>query len=91
MEAGDLKKLEIAADNTRFKLLGLLVKHESYATKLSRQLKVKRKTIAFRLKQLEGLGLVHGKYMIKEDEGIAIKNYKITQEGKRVYDHILAF
>jgi hypothetical protein len=27
----------------------------------------------------------------KEEEGIAIKNYKITQDGKRVYDHILAF
>jgi predicted transcriptional regulator len=69
MEAGDLKKLEIAADNTRFKLLGLLVKQESYATKLSRQLKVKRKTIAFQLKQLENLGLVHGKYMTKRRRG----------------------
>jgi len=87
----DIQKIEIAANKTRFKLLTLLLKEgESYVTKLGEDLKTERKTTAFHLQQLEKAGLVESKYAIKDNKPVAIRNYKITSSGRRIYDHIVS-
>lgn len=87
----DIRRIELAANKTRFKLLRLLLNGESYATKLGIDSKTERKTTAFHLRRLEDAGLIEGKYTVKDNKPIAIKNYKVTPKGKRVYEYIAAF
>jgi DNA-binding MarR family transcriptional regulator len=87
----DIRRIELAADKTRFKLLTLLLNEESYATKLAKDSKTERKTTSFHLKQLEDAGLIEGRYTVKDNKPIAIKSYKITPRGKKVYEHIVVF
>jgi DNA-binding HxlR family transcriptional regulator len=89
----DLKRLSVASDKVRLLLLKSLIEDgDSYTSQLKQRLALKtdRKTISFHLKQLENLGLVDGRHIIKEKQGVTIRSYKITSQGKRIYDHIIS-
>lgn len=82
-----LQRLEIASNQTRFDLLkSLIAENGGYATKLSTDFKIERKTISFHLQQLEKAKLVEHKFVLLNNR--AVKNYKITPIGKRVYEYI---
>ncbi|MFY9869462.1 MAG: hypothetical protein WAK17_07070 [Candidatus Nitrosopolaris sp.] len=58
---------------------------------MGQNLKIEGKIVSFHLNQLEGVGLVEAKYTSKEvDKVYAIKSYKITNQGKRIYNHIIS-
>jgi predicted ArsR family transcriptional regulator len=64
---------------------------QGYIAKLSQEMKTERKTMAFHLKQLEDMGLIEGKYLVGEGKPVTIRNYKITAQGKKIYNHIMSF
>jgi predicted transcriptional regulator len=87
----DIRRIELAANETRFKLLTLLLNGESYATKLGKDSKTERKTTSFHLERLEDAGLIEGKYTVKDNKPIAIKSFRVTPKGKHVYEYIAGF
>lgn len=84
----DIERLEIACNKTRFTLLKSLSESDGYAARFANDLKIERKTIAFHLKCLEGVGLVEAKFKLNDRR--AVKSYKITNQGKRIYNHIIS-
>lgn len=94
IDSPDVERIQIAAQATRLHLLKLLLDEDSYAGKLGQELKIDRKVVAFHLKELQKRDLVEGKAALHKDRykrDVAIKQYKITPLGKRIYAHILSF
>jgi predicted transcriptional regulator len=87
----DIERLKIASQETRLKILQILSKDKSYASKMAQELKIDRKNIHRHLMKLEEVGLVEGKYVLgKEKVPVTTREYSLTPSGKTILKHILS-